>query len=118
MNGNFQYSLRWLIGVTAFFSVLIAVSSFAFNYFAHRVTVTNQGESSLNGVVVLVEGNRYEIGEIKPHLSRTVIVRPKGESDVRIEYLDESKKTCTIEVDCYLEPNTWPETILVDVPKS
>jgi len=118
MHGNFQYSLRWLIGVTAFFALLIAVSFFVLNCFAHRVTVRNQGDSSLNGVVVLVQGNRHEIGEIMPHQSRTVIVRPKGESDVRIEYLDESKKTCKIEVDCYLEPNTWPETILVDVPKS
>ncbi len=117
MNVNFQYSLRWLIGVTACFALLIAVSLFVCNYFAHRVTVSNQGDSSLKGVVVLVQGNRYEIGEIMPHKSRTVIVRPKGESDVRIEYLDESKKTCTIEVDCYLEPNTWPETILIDVPK-
>ena len=117
MNGIFQYSLRWLIGVTAVFALILAVSAFAFNYFAHRVTVRNQGDSSIKGVAVLVRGNKYEIGEIMPHQSRTVIVRPKGESDVRIEYLDEVKKTCTIKVDCYLEPNTWPDTILVDVPK-
>ena len=64
MNGIFQYSLRWLIGVTAVFALILAVSAFAFNYFAHRVTVSNQGNSSLKGVVVLVQGNRYEIGDI------------------------------------------------------
>lgn len=116
MNGTFQYSLRWLIGVTAVLALFIAVSVFAFNHFAHRVTVRNRSRSTLEGVAVVVRGNKYVIGDILPHQSRTVIVRPKGESDVRVEYFDEGKRTCTIEVNCYLEPNTWPETILVDAP--
>ena len=118
MNVKMQYSIRYLVGITAILAVLFAAILAARNSFGHRVTVKNLGDKTIRKVVVLVTGNKYELEEILPNQSRTIVVRPRGDSDVRIEYIDESSNNQVIEVGRYLEPNTWPETISVNIPAS
>lgn len=97
-------------------ALLLASVLAASSTFCHRVIIKNLSDNSITNVVVSVRGNKYELKEILPKQSRTILVHPTGESDVRIEYVDESSNNQVIDVGRYLEPNTWPEVISVNIP--
>ena len=68
-----------------------------------RVTVVNLDPTALTGVTVHVTGADYDLGDIQPSASQTVRVRPTGESDVRIGYVNAAGEHVSLEDNAYLE---------------
>jgi hypothetical protein len=61
-----------------------------------RVTVVNTSDGPLAGIVLtLEEGTTYTLGSLDAGAETTVVVEPRGESDVTIDYTDDSGETRT-----------------------
>ena len=63
-------------------------------------TIRNVGNTPLAGVVVRVTGNSYSIGDVLVNQTRSVVVKPSGESHIEIEQAGHQP----LVVDCYFEP--------------
>ncbi|OGD75549.1 MAG: hypothetical protein A2Y64_05365 [Candidatus Coatesbacteria bacterium RBG_13_66_14] len=62
-----------------------------------RVTVVNAGGGPLSQVVVtLEEGTSYTIGNLDAGEETTIVVEPRGESDVTLDYTDDSGETRSV----------------------
>jgi hypothetical protein len=62
-----------------------------------RVTVVNASAGPLAGIVLtLEEGKAYTIGNLDAGGETTVVVEPRGESDVTIGYTDDSGEARTV----------------------
>ena len=62
-----------------------------------RVTVVNASGGPLAGIVLtLEEGKAYTIGNLDSGEETTVVVEPRGESDVTISCTDDSGETRTV----------------------
>lgn len=63
------------------------------------VNVKNVGNEPMIGVVVLVSSNSYPVGNIVPGEMKSVVAKPHGETDVRLEQQGHDP----LVVDIYLE---------------
>jgi hypothetical protein len=68
-----------------------------------RVEVINRDSLAMRHVSVEVTGASYPIGDIRPGSSKSVKVRPRGESAVTIKYTDTPAKQHRIYIDTYIE---------------
>lgn len=80
-----------------------------------QVTVTNLGPDPSSDAVVHVTGNAHPIGRLDVGASRTVRVRPRGESHVEIGFTDPQGKRSRLVVDCYFETNHYRGAIAVEI---
>jgi hypothetical protein len=65
-----------------------------------QFVLTNAAPDPMRSVTVHVTGASYSIGDVAPGASRTVRVRPSGESHIELSYADGHRTV----VDCYFEP--------------
>jgi len=65
-----------------------------------RVTIENKGLNSLRSVTLIVTGNNYEMGDIRPRTSKSVLVSVTGESHVELSQMNANR----LSLDVYLEP--------------
>ena len=87
--------LKWcliVIGILAIVYVGLIVSlDVSIKLFSGvHVEVINRDSIAMQHVSVEVTGASYQIGDIPPGSSKSVKVRPRGESTVTIKYLDNS----------------------------
>jgi LEA14-like dessication related protein len=68
-----------------------------------RVEITNRDSIAIQHVSVEVTGASYQIGDIPSGSSKSVKVRPRGESTVTIKYSDNSDKKHQVYIDTYIE---------------
>ena len=67
------------------------------------ITVTNNASSAVSNVVLSGSGYRTVISKIEPGETVTVVVHPRGESDIRIEYLSPAGQRSRDDLG-YIEP--------------
>lgn len=78
-----------------------------------ETVVRNSSPAPMRDVRVVVTGGSYRIGDIPPGESRSVRVKPSGDSSVRLEYTDAGGAR-SVDLDCYIEAG-YSGGISVDV---
>jgi hypothetical protein len=58
----------------------------------------------MGDVRVVVTGRSYAVGDLRQQESRSVRVRPTGESHIVLRYADAGGAERSVEVNCYFEP--------------
>jgi hypothetical protein len=79
------------------------------------VTVRNLDTKSLREVTVEVTGVSYVLGTLKSGAKRTVVVRPRSESDIQVTFVDDLNRFHSLSANCYLEPRWASGTIVIGV---
>lgn len=79
-----------------------------------RVTIENKGSNSLRMVTLIVTGNNYEMGDINPGASKSVLVSVTGESYVELSQSNGNQ----LILDVYLEPGYGGEIYATVTPDS
>jgi hypothetical protein len=95
-------------------ALVIAVGVFALLPEGVKAIVRNADAETMRDVQVVVTGRSYPLGDIPPNETRSVHVKPTGESNIRIRYTDVSGTSKTVAVDCPIEAGT-AGSISVDV---
>jgi hypothetical protein len=88
---------KWVASLTLVAVALVA--TFLLWEGGVRVVVENVGAEPMRGVIVHVTGAAYPVGALAPGAKTTVVVNPKGESNVEIEQSSGPR----LVVDCYFE---------------
>src|SRR5688572_13679738 len=104
---------RWAIAVIAFVVLAVPASLLIWTP-GVKAVVTNTGTTAMRNVRVEVTGRAYAIGDLQPGESRSVRVRPKGESHIVLRYVDPNGATQAVTVDCYFESG-YSGSIAADV---
>lgn len=94
---------KWIIIGLPVVALLVCV---VFVILKHRIVVTvhNEGPTELRSVVVHVTGRSYYLGDLAVGESKSVTVRPKGESHVELEFLDALGRNQRLLAGGYFEP--------------
>lgn len=79
------------------------------------VIVHNKGPEKISNATVHVTGNSYEIGTLIPGQSRTILVKPSGDSNVQIVFMDSRNIQNRVDADCYLESSGSRGSIAIDI---
>lgn len=94
------------IGIWCSFLTLVLVCFIAL-YFAPKpklfVSLHNVGTENMRLVVVHVKGRSHLVGDLLAGESSTVILEPKSESDIQIEFTDMQGKQKKLNVGGYIE---------------
>jgi hypothetical protein len=67
------------------------------------VTVKNTGTTPLKAVVLHVTGASHNLGDIAPGAFATASLRPSGESDLQVEFVDGGGPPQRLRANCYIE---------------
>jgi hypothetical protein len=100
----------WVIAVV----VIAMVTSVLIWTPGPKAVVTNTGTTAMRNVRVEVTGRAYPIGDLPPGESRSLRVRPTGESHIVLRYADTNGAAQAVRVDCYFESG-YSGRISVDV---
>ena len=95
---------------------IITIVLIGFYIFLHsgvKVTIRNTGTVPLYSLSVHVTGKTYDLGDIAPKETKSVVVNPKGESHIEIEH-GKGDKRKVITTDCYLESG-YKGKIVIDL---
>ena len=81
---------------------IISARLYMFQNTGVKVVIQNSGSKTLYDLSVQVTGKMYSLGNIPSGEIKSVVVNPKGESNIEIEHGKGSRKK--ILIDCYIEP--------------
>ena len=70
-----------------------------------KVRIDNLGNTTLKSVVVHVKGSSYDVGDIDANESKSVMVKPNGESSLEVEFGNETGEKKRLKTDFNLEPD-------------
>ena len=101
--------------------VIIAVILIASVYLATggvRVRVKNVGSGTISKLQVQVTGETYELGDLDPGESKSVLVKAKGESGAGLAYAGRADHVFTIKPIGYFEPGSYRGEIYFEIDGS
>ncbi len=100
---RFTTSPQWLAKILLFpiIALILILGSRLLLNRGVRVIVTNKGPQTLHSVSILLNENRYPLGDIKPGETKSIVIKPTRESHLQIEHGKTQRKR--IKIDCYLE---------------
>ena len=105
---------RWAI-VAVIAAFLLAIpASLLIRTPGVKAVVTNTGTTAMRDVSVEVTGRSYAIGDLQPGETRSVRVRPTGESNIVLRYVDPNGANQAVTVDCYFDSG-YSGSITADV---
>lgn len=91
-------------GLTLLFFLLVVSFDVSIKLFSGvRVEIINRDALAMQNVSVEVTGASYQVGDIPSGSSKSVKVRPRGESAVTVKYSDISGGQQHIYIDTYIE---------------
>jgi hypothetical protein len=68
------------------------------------VTIINAGKAPIHSVDLLVTGNTYPLGDIASGVSRQATVKSRGESSLKIHFIDDDGNPHRLDAGVYIEP--------------